>query len=163
MCTLTPLLFPITHKLLFWETFKCLACLLFFNNIFWVKDLEMKAIQNFLFLAQSSHTLTAAPLHHHYPPLHSFYVTSFSSSSFCSSITLSILIKSKPLDVRMMLVCISACLALLTPLRLAGPPAVPGSMLRMQGMAQWMISRKFPAVDWTKCPKATGGKDIHLG
>lgn len=167
MCTLTPLLFPITHKLLCRETFKCLACLLFFNNIFLSQGLRNESYPEFsIFGTEFTHIDSPPSTTTTTRRFILFYVTSSffssSSSSFCSSITLSVLIKSKPLDVWIMLACISAFLALQTSLRLAGPPAVPGSMLRMQGMAQWTISRKFPAADWTKCPKVTG-KDIHWG
>lgn len=94
------------------------------------------------------------------PPPLSFYVSPSlflpgSSSSFSSSITPSILIRRSPLDVWMVSVPLSVCLVLQTPSHQAGPPVVPGSMLGMQGMAQWTIRRKFPAADRTKYPETT--------
>lgn len=123
----------------------------FINNSLWVKDFEMKTIQNSLFLAQSSHKL---PLH----PRRQSDLPPFSPlapHSLSSSITLPILIRRSLPDVWMVSVGLCVCLVLQTPSHLAGPPVVPGSMPGMQGMAQWTIRRKFPAADRTKSPETT--------
>lgn len=60
----------------------------------------------------------------------------------------------------MVSVGLSICLVLQTPSHLAGPLVMPGSMPGMQGMVQWTIRRKFPAVDWTGSPETTGSWTI---
>lgn len=111
----------------------------------------MKAILNFLFLAQSSHTLPLRPLATVFLCL-LLPSPTCSSSSFCSSI-MSFLIRRSLLNVKMVWIGLIICLVLQTPSHLAGPLVMPGSMPGMKGMVQWTIRRTFPAADWTRSQK----------
>lgn len=132
-----------------------MPCMFYYiNNLLWVNSSKMKAIQHFLFLAQSSHDQTAprTPVSFYVSP---FFFLLFFSSSLGSSITLSNFVRNSMngVDSPQCLPCSTD-----TPRIWLEPQQRQKTCQECKEWPQWLIRRKFPAKDWTEGLETTSAR-----